>query len=181
MMHSYSSTRRSFLKGSLATGLVALARVGPVAASVPPPLALHNIHTGEDLRVSLRTATGAYDREGLAALDHLLRCHATNQTIAMDVRVIEFLDRVTQAVAGDRVVQVISGYRSPEYNDWLIRRGHGVARNSLHMRGRAVDISVPGIPLATLRRVALGLRYGGVGYYPASGFIHLDSGPARSW
>ena len=78
-------------------------------------------------------------------------------------------------------IHIISGYRSPTYNGDLRRGGHGVARHSLHMKGKAIDISVPGVGLDKLRRVALNLRYGGVGYYPGPGFVHIDSGNFRIW
>lgn len=177
-------TRRSFLRaatacaGALGTGLLP---GGPArAAPSRSPLALYNIHTGDRVRVEYRRSDGQCDADALAALNGVLRCHATGQVAEMDVRVIDFVSRVNQAL-GNGLVHVISGYRSPEYNARLARQGRGVARNSLHLRGQAIDISIPGVPLSRVRQVALGLRAGGVGYYPDSGFVHLDSGRVRAW
>ncbi|HZR45724.1 MAG TPA: DUF882 domain-containing protein, partial [Candidatus Manganitrophaceae bacterium] len=78
-------------------------------------------------------------------------------------------------------IHVISGYRSPEYNALLIREGRGAAKKSLHLQGKAIDIRIPAVGLDILRKTALSLEYGGVGYYPQSGFVHLDSGAVRFW
>jgi uncharacterized protein YcbK (DUF882 family) len=177
-------TRRSFLRaaaasaGAIATGLPA---VGPArAAPFRSPLALYNTHTGDRVRVEYRRPDGLCDADALAALNRVLRCHATGEVTEMDVRVIDFVSRVNQAL-GNGLVHVISGYRSPEYNARLARQGRGVAPNSLHLRGQALDIRIPHVPLGQVRQVALGLRAGGVGYYPDSGFVHLDSGRVRAW
>jgi uncharacterized protein YcbK (DUF882 family) len=84
-------------------------------------------------------------------------------------------------VGGDREIHVISGFRSVEYNAWLARRGSGVSRDSLHLVGRAIDVRFPDVTLGRVRRVAVDLACGGVGHYPGSGFVHLDSGRVRSW
>jgi uncharacterized protein YcbK (DUF882 family) len=167
--------------GLLAAGLPLPAVRAAAAPVVPGLLSLYNTHTLERLTVRYRRGAGEYDRGALDALNHHLRCHATGIVAAIDVRVIEFVDLVDKRLGGGHAVHVISGYRSPEYNAWLARRGGGVARNSLHLQGRALDVRVPGVALAHLRRAALDLRQGGVGYYARSGFIHLDSGPVRSW
>ena len=100
---------------------------------------------------------------------------------AIELRVIEFLRAVDQGLGGDREIHIISGFRSAAYNAWLIRHGSGIAGHSLHLVGRALDVRFPGLSLGQTRRVALDLGWGGVGYYPASGFIHRDSGRVRSW
>lgn len=84
-------------------------------------------------------------------------------------------------MGADNELHIISGFRSPEYNQLLIRKGRGVIRHSLHLEGKAIDFRIPGVDLGTVRRVALSLERGGVGYYPRSGFVHLDSGAFRFW
>jgi uncharacterized protein YcbK (DUF882 family) len=178
--------RRSFLKGSLIGASALFARLPtPGAAfgsSLPPgELALYNTHTGEHLEVTYRDGAGCYDPAALTALDRILRCHYTGQVARMDRDVIEFLNLVQKKARGDREVQIISGFRSAAYNDWLIAHGHGVAKHSFHLVAKAIDIRISGVPLDAVRRTALDLGLGGVGYYPASEFVHLDSGRRRSW
>jgi uncharacterized protein YcbK (DUF882 family) len=161
--------------------LLGLAGAPPRAAALPPGrLRLFNIHTRETLDTAFREANGRYDARALEAINHLLRCHYTEKVTAIDPAVIEFLDGVRTRVGGDEI-HVVSGYRAPEYNEWLLRRGHGVAKHSLHLVGKAIDVRLPGVRLADVRRTALDLGRGGVGYYPASDFVHLDSGRPRSW
>lgn len=143
-------------------------------------LSLYNIHTDERLEVTYRKASGEYDQEALRALNWVLRCHHTGQVADMDVYVIEFLNMVDKQLGGDNDIHVISGFRSHEYNRLLIKKGRNVAGNSLHIQGKAIDISIPKVDLALLRNTALSLRYGGVGYYPQD-FVHLDSGRFRTW
>ena len=177
-------TRRSFLATAL-VGAGAVAGLGmrprPVAAAPLGRLALFNTHTRETLDVTFRDAAGEYDPKALAAIDHVLRCHYTGQSTRMDVGVLEFLSTVDHRLGGQREIHVISGFRSAAYNDWLVRHGDGVARHSLHLVGKAIDVRLPGVPLDAVRDVARALGAGGVGYYPASDFVHLDSGRPRFW
>jgi uncharacterized protein YcbK (DUF882 family) len=99
----------------------------------------------------------------------------------MDPRVIEFLNSVEKRLGGHREIAIVSAYRSAAYNDLLVRQGRGASRHSLHLRGQALDISVAGTATSVVRDTALALSAGGVGYYPKSGFVHLDSGPVRRW
>ncbi len=101
--------------------------------------------------------------------------------VPIDVRVIGILDTVNRAVGGNRCIHIVSGYRSREYNERLIREGRGVSPRSLHLSGMAIDFRIPGVPSKTVARTALDLRAGGVGFYPASDFVHIDSGRVRSW
>lgn len=144
-------------------------------------LSLFNIHTSEKLTVSYRKEDGDYDIEALKAINWILRCHYANQETEMDVRTIEFLNTVDKKLGGNNEIHIISGYRSPAYNRLLRHEGHKVARHSLHLVGKAVDIHIPGTSLDKVRQVALNLRYGGVGYYPGKGFVHIDSGKFRTW
>lgn len=177
-------SRRSFFRRALA-GAMALANTNALAATVAPRsegrLRLFNTHTGERLDVLYRDATGAYRRDGLDAVDHILRCHHTGEVFGMDLAVIEFLNGVAGQFGPARDIHIVSGYRSSRYNELLRRRSEGVARGSLHLLGRAVDMRIPGVELDQLRRAALRLRAGGVGFYPRSDFVHLDSGRVRFW
>ena len=94
---------------------------------------------------------------------------------------LDLLHRVQTAVGSARPFEVISGYRSPASNRMLTEHSAGVAKRSLHMDGKAIDVRLPGVPLAELRRAGLLLKGGGVGYYPESNFVHLDVGRVRTW
>lgn len=185
-MGNRAGTRRAFLKASL-TGLLAL--LGRVAlpeearaARLPEGrITLVHLHTGERLTVLYRTSTGLYDRHALQELNWILRCHYTDQVKPIDIRVIEFVNTVDRRLGGGNEIQIVSGYRSPVYNELLRRQGRRVAKDSFHVQGKAIDLRIPRFELDQVRRAALGLAYGGVGYYPRAGFLHLDSGPFRWW
>ena len=179
-------TRRDLLRTTaVGMALAAIRLAVPVdtwAARLPEGrVSLYNLQTDERLSVTYRTDSGAYDQGALNDLNHLLRCHHTNESTIMDVRLIEFVNLVQRRIGGRRDLYIVSGYRSPEYNEQLIRMGTRAARNSYHVLGQAVDIQIPGVPLRTLREVALRFGCGGVGYYPRGKFVHLDSGPFRYW
>jgi uncharacterized protein YcbK (DUF882 family) len=185
-MFKKSSSRRTFLKATLAGaltwyGLTTTARASVQQAPPATNLSLYNTHTGERLSVNLRDPDGAYDPTALEALNRLLRCHYTDEQTVMDICTLEYLNLVDKQLGGGHEIHVISGYRSPKYNELLIRKGHRVARHSLHLTGRAIDIAFPTVGLEEVRRTALDLRRGGVGFYPGDGFIHLDSGGVRTW
>jgi len=144
-------------------------------------LNLYNLQTDERLSVTYRTDEGTYDQEALNDLNYLLRCHHTNESMMMDVQVIEFMNLVQKRVGRSRELLIVSGYRSPAYNEELIRRGTRAVRNSYHVLGQAVDLQIPGVPLRMVRDAAMRLGCGGVGYYPRGRFVHLDSGPFRYW
>lgn len=183
-----STSRRSFLKASLAGALTwyalsGIARAEEPQSQKPPtsPLSLYNTHTSERLSVNLRENNGLYDPAALDALNHFLRCHYTNEQTVMDICTLEYLNQVDAQLGGGHEIHVISGYRSPTYNEMLIKNGHRVARHSLHLSGRAIDVAFPAVELDEVRRAALDLRRGGVGFYPGDGFVHLDSGGVRTW
>jgi uncharacterized protein YcbK (DUF882 family) len=144
-------------------------------------LSLFNTHTGEKLTTSYLTPEGDYDAEALKSINWILRCHYTNEVANMDIRVLNFLNMVDNRLGGDNEIHIISGYRSLEYNDLLRRESDGVSKHSLHIEGKAIDIVIPAVNLSTVRKTALALRQGGVGYYPETGFIHIDSGKLRNW
>jgi uncharacterized protein YcbK (DUF882 family) len=157
----------------------------PAAAGVARPaarsLALAQVHTGE--RLSLVYALGGrYVPEALGALNRLLRDHYSGEVGAIDPQLFDQLHEVQRALGSTGVFEVISGYRCPATNERLrTTRGGGVARNSLHLQGRAIDVRLAGTPLANLRDAATSLRGGGVGFYPHERFVHLDTGRVRAW
>jgi uncharacterized protein YcbK (DUF882 family) len=144
-------------------------------------LALDHTHTGE--RLALVYALGEqYVAEALSTLNRFLRDHYSGDVGVIDPRLFDLLHRIKAELGVQQSFQVISGYRSPTTNQTLrTTRGGGVAAHSLHMDGRAIDIRVPGVPLADLRDAALSLRAGGVGYYPREQFVHVDTGRVRNW
>jgi uncharacterized protein YcbK (DUF882 family) len=175
--------RRRFLRGVL-WGVPALACAAPLrafAASLDSrQIELINTHTGEQLRTTFCRA-GEYCRDSLASLSHLLRDFRNGQQKAIDPGVFDILHDI--AVAADREprFEVISGYRSPATNGLLHDHSSGVARRSLHMEGRAIDVRLPGYSTAKLRDAAWSLQRGGVGYYAKSDFVHVDTGRVRTW
>lgn len=143
-------------------------------------ISLHNIHTGESLR-SPYFEDGAYVPEALAEIGRLLRDHRSGEVAEIDPALIDRLHAVSVALGTDVPFHVISGYRSPATNAALRKAGRGVARRSYHLLGRAVDVRLPGVSHADLLRTALAQNVGGVGDYPRSDFVHLDTGPLRRW
>jgi uncharacterized protein YcbK (DUF882 family) len=143
-------------------------------------LALYHIHTGETL-TTVYWYRGDYLPEALMAISHLLRDYHADVVKPIDLRLLDFLHSLRQTLAVSAPFHVLSGYRSPTTNAQLRQRNRRAARNSLHMDGKAVDISLPGCRPALVRRAAIALRAGGVGYYPAANFVHIDTGAARSW
>ena len=152
----------------------------PATEEDPRTLAFRNLHTGETVDVVYR-ANGELDRGALREIDWVLRDFRTGEARPIDRRLLDLLWRLRSALDTAAPYEVISGYRSPATNAMLRRAGRGVARGSLHTRAMAIDVRVPDRPLAALRDTALAMRLGGVGYYPASGFVHVDVGRVRFW
>ncbi|WP_448207645.1 DUF882 domain-containing protein [Azospirillum sp. sgz302134] len=180
--------RRGFLTFAAAT-LTALAvpALVPAAPAQAAPLvggvrriSLHNVNTNERFS-GVYWADGAYKADALKRLDVLLRDHRAKQVCKFDPRLFDLLARVHQSVESDEPFRVICGYRSRRTNAMARRRSRGVAKESYHTRGMAVDIMLPDVGLKSIAEAALELEAGGVGYYPRSGFVHLDVGPVRSW
>jgi uncharacterized protein YcbK (DUF882 family) len=143
-------------------------------------LSFAHTHTGESLTVPY-FADGEYLAEGLAHLDHLLRDHRTGDEHAIDPALLDLLNDLQLATGAQEPFQVISGYRSPKTNSKLRRAGRGVAKRSLHMDGKAIDVRLADVRSSVLRDAALELRRGGVGYYRQSDFVHVDTGRFRTW
>jgi uncharacterized protein YcbK (DUF882 family) len=177
------NVRRTFLKQSAivvaALCAPAIARASLVSAH-EKSLKLFNTHTGETLS-SVFWAEGQFLPDALNEINRLLRDHRSNTIMPIDPNLLTLLEQVSAQVGQAQTLHVISGYRSPETNQGLADRSNGVARHSLHLEGKAIDIRVPGRDLASVRKVAMGLRGGGVGFYPASQFVHIDTGRVRIW
>ncbi|MGH6915317.1 MAG: DUF882 domain-containing protein [Geminicoccales bacterium] len=169
------------LPAAAASGAVLLsARTAQAAAEPARTLAFYSIHTTESLTAVYRE-DGHYVEEGLAAIDRELRDYRTGEVRRIDPKLLDVLYELCRALAHDGPIHVISGYRSPATNAMLARQSTKVAKNSYHMRGRAIDIRLPGRRLEAVRDAAIRLALGGVGYYPLSDFVHLDTGPPRRW
>lgn len=182
-MRAMEITRRQFIQGlggaAILAGAPAAARAGLVMPSARS-LRFDNVHTGEKL-----TATywedGAYLPDALAEISRVLRDHRTNEIAAMDPKLMDILSALQYRLGVKAPLQVISGYRSPVSNAALAARSRGVAKHSLHMQAKAIDIRIPGVALSDVRNAALALGQGGVGYYPTSDFVHVDTGRVRRW
>lgn len=180
------TSRRGFLAAlglsvpAIATGLVGSWSHSAVARVPVRTIALQHRHTGESLR-TVYFADGHYLEDSLDNVNHFLRDWRTDEVIEVDPKVLDIIYVLQRLVDTSGPIEVLSGYRSPATNAMLRRVSHGVAKHSLHMMGMAVDLRFPGRPLELVRKAALELQAGGVGYYPASDFIHVDSGPVRDW
>jgi uncharacterized protein YcbK (DUF882 family) len=153
------------------------------AANLPDEghLRLYHTHTGKHLDVIYRRGS-VYVSEALSKLDTFLRDHRTGDIHHYDPRVFDLLALLTTASGHpDAEINVICGYRTPWSNEFLRTHTSGVAKHSLHMEAEAIDIRLPGVKTSNLRDIALGLGIGGVGYYAASDFIHVDVGRVRRW
>jgi uncharacterized protein YcbK (DUF882 family) len=173
--------RRRFLGLGMTAGLALLC--APVRAAVVPSarnLQFESLHTGERLATTY-WAGGGYVAEELRRIDHVLRDHRTGDVRAIAPGLLDLLAALRERLETRAPYQIISAYRSPRTNAMLAERSGGVARQSLHTQGLAIDIRVPGRALAAVRDAALGLRGGGVGFYPRSDFVHVDVGRVRSW
>jgi len=173
------------------SGLVFLAAVSfssPRVAADPSTasmqehhLRLYHTHTGERIDIVYRRGD-QYLPEAEAQLDHFLRDHRTGDVKHYDPHVFDILSDLAAAVGHPNAeIDIICGYRTPWSNEFLRARSAGVAKNSQHMQAHAIDIRIPGVDTLTLRNAALALGRGGVGYYPRSEFVHVDTGRVRTW
>lgn len=173
-------TRRHFLTGVVA-GSAMIAPLSRAAAAMETrSLAFSHNHTGEKLK-AVYFEGGRYVPEALSEINHLLRDFRTGEIYEMDVDLLDTLSELRRLTGSTAEYQIISGYRSPKTNALLRSNSSGVAKRSLHMQGRAIDVRLSGYDTAKLRKGAMSLRRGGVGYYARSDFIHVDTGRVRSW
>lgn len=176
-------SRRRFVQiGAAGLGALTLPPAwGKVLLQRDCRLRFHNLHTGESLAVTYRCG-GHYVPAALRRVDHLLRDFRTGQTHSIDPSLLDLLHTLSLRLGADEgCFHVISGYRSPATNRLLRSRSRGVAQHSLHMVGKAIDIRLPGCRLSHLHAQAVAMRAGGVGYYPHSDFVHVDTGRVRYW
>ena len=182
-------SRRRFA-GALGTLLAApallLSRHAPASGAPSRTLRFDHTHTGEKLTVTY-TAGDRYVPAALAEISRFLRDFRTGDVHPIDPQLLDQLHMLATLSAGPAPAQgtglfeVISGYRSPATNGMLREHSTGVASRSLHLDGRAIDIRLPRVALADLHSAALSLRAGGVGFYPGSNFVHIDTGRVRRW
>jgi uncharacterized protein YcbK (DUF882 family) len=144
-------------------------------------LRLRHLHTDETLRIAYRVGDH-YQRDALQRLNNFMRDHRSGDATAMDPRLFDLLyDLQVRAGHPDAEFEIFSAYRSPKTNAMLRRTSSRVARRSLHMSGKALDIRLAGVSNRRVRDNAVALGRGGVGYYPRSSFVHIDTGPVRTW
>jgi uncharacterized protein YcbK (DUF882 family) len=176
--------RRAFLQSSLLLAASSLSI--PVLAKTTQPAAgervlrLYNTHTGEKLNTTF-WAEGAFIPDAMKDINKVLRDHRSNKIAQIDPALLLLLTQLNDKLDNNRELHIISGYRSPESNAKLQAASNGVARHSLHMDAKAIDIRIPGRDLKMLHKAAMSLRGGGVGYYADSQFVHMDTGRVRYW
>lgn len=184
--HTPSSgfSRREFLGMSMAAAVTTIIPSAIYAAAeelqTEKTICFHNVYTLETLE-TVYCKNGEYLPEALSGINHIFRDIRTGKERTISKELIDLLYDLQQDIKSDGPFQIISGYRTPRSNALLRKTKKGVAKNSFHMYGKAVDIRLPDYSLGTLRRKAMNLRGGGVGYYPRSNFIHVDVGAVRYW
>jgi uncharacterized protein YcbK (DUF882 family) len=180
--------RRALLKLAGATAVTTVTSGAftafPAFATISPPIAralsFVNTHTGETFRGDY-WERGAYLPDAMAQIQHVMRDHRNNAIHVVDPALLDQIADLHRVLGATQPYQIISGYRSPATNAALHEASSGVATRSLHMDGRAIDVRVAGVDLTRLRDTALAAQRGGVGYYEASNFVHLDTGRVRRW
>ena len=173
--------RRSFLVGSV--GAAAVLGAGRSFAAFTAPahrLSFYHVHTGEKLTVTYREH-GVLIPQALTEINRYLRDFRNEQIHDIDVALLDSLHELYRTFDARGNFEIISGYRSPQTNAALRHATSGVAENSLHIQGRAVDVRLTSAKTASLRDAALALKAGGVGYYAKSNFVHVDTGTFRTW
>ncbi len=179
--------RREFLKygcvGLVSAAVPFLSMKKAIAASGGIDtwkIAFRNAHTDESFSGVYRVGD-KYLPEAFERMNYVLRDFRTNEVFPMDPHVIDIICMVQQKTGSHEPLHILSGYRSPKTNAMLGKRSRGVASNSFHMYGQAIDIRFPGFSTRKLRNIARSLQAGGVGYYPRSSFVHVDTGSVRTW
>jgi uncharacterized protein YcbK (DUF882 family) len=157
-----------------------LGRIATAAVPEAHKLSFFHVHTAEKLTVTYREH-GDLIPEALAEISHYLRDFRTEQSHDIDVALLDTLHELYAIFDGRGNFEVISGYRSPRTNEALRHVSTGVAENSLHLQGRAIDVRLTSAKTAALRDAAKALQRGGIGYYASSNFVHLDTGKFRTW
>ncbi|QKJ86622.1 hypothetical protein PMPD1_1671 [Paramixta manurensis] len=182
-MDNFDSQRRKLLAlGGAAVGIALLPgrALASLSTSRPRILTLNNLNTGETLKTEFFNGSH-YDKDELARLNHFFRDYRANKVKSIDPHLFDQLYRLQAMLDTRKPVQLISGYRSLATNNKLRSHSKGVAKHSYHTLGQAMDFHIEGISLSNVRKAALNMRAGGVGYYPSSNFVHIDTGPIRHW
>ena len=177
--------RRRFFKIGLQAALWSTFPVSAIACidhllAPERKLFLFNTHTGQELDVCYY-AQGQYQPEALKKINYILRDHRTERVRPIHKGLLNLLHTISTTLDQQTPIHIISGYRSPETNTELSKKSNSVVKNSLHMKGKAADIRIPGCNTRQLRNVCKELKAGGVGYYRRSDFVHVDIGPIRYW
>ncbi len=175
-------TRRDMLRvgAGLLVGATPLPALAHRKTEPDRDLRLYNLHTTEQVNV-VYWSRGEYVSEALDEINRNLRDFRTGDISAIDPKLLDLLFALRSRLESKGVYQVVSGYRSPKTNAMLANNRKGVAKRSLHTRGMAIDVKLPGRKLRDVQRAARAMQAGGVGYYPRSGFVHLDVGRVRFW
>lgn len=178
-------SRRKLLKVGLMAAVPALLPgVAMAAVQIIPKrarsLSFYNLHTGESLKTTY-FANGEYVPGALREIDFILRDWRQNEVKQIDPALLDLLTGIHHRLGTSEPFQIISGYRTPKTNAMLRSSSEGVAAHSLHLDGKAIDICVEGRSLKTIRAAAISMFGGGVGYYPRTGFVHVDTGRIRFW
>ncbi len=175
--------RREFLRKSILLGAglsVSPYELFAYRLPVDRQINLFNIHTGEHLKATY-WAKDHFVKSEIDKINHFLRDYRTGDIQQMDIKLLDQLYAIQLIRDTNKPFRVISGYRSPKTNQMLRKSTEGVAKNSFHLKAQAIDINLPGTQLKDLKKLARFLRRGGVGYYPKTGFMHIDTGPIRYW
>lgn len=180
--------RRTILKNGLyfMAGACVMAPGAVQAATLNLPksgtfdISFRNQHTGESFSGAYRVGN-KYLPDSFSQINKVLRDFRTNEIFPIDPRVIDIIFMIHKKAGINGPIEILSGYRSPKTNARLSTVSTGVAKNSLHMTGQAIDLRLPGFSTRQANRIACKLRAGGVGYYPKSNFIHVDTGRVRHW
>ena len=173
-------TRRRVLGTAAAAAGVAFVHPTTAISFAPRSVSLYNTHTGEWVR-TVYWADGHYIREAVRDINWVLRDHHSDEVRPMNAGLLDVLGMLKNRLDCNDPFLIISGYRSPQTNAMLRARSDGVASNSYHIHGMALDLRCERRSLTQVRGAALSLQCGGVGYYPASDFVHVDCGPVRHW
>lgn len=182
-MTTFDSHRRKLLTlGGAALGLALLPKqaLASLSTSRPRILTLNNLNTGETLKAEFFNGK-SYNKDELSRLNHFFRDYRANKIKSIDPHLFDQLYRLQALLDTRKPVQLISGYRSLATNKNLREHTRGVAKHSYHTLGQAMDFHIEGVSLSNVRKAALSMRTGGVGYYPKSNFVHIDTGPVRNW
>ena len=175
-------SRRAFLT-TIAGAAVTLAAPNVIASAVTArdrELTFYNTHTGEKLSATF-WSDGNYLDDGIDEINWILRDHRAGIANPIDPKLLDLLHQLQAKVEHQGEFHIISGYRSPATNNMLNKRSSGVAKRSYHMQGKAIDVRLPGFDSRQLRKAAIALKGGGVGFYSSSDFVHLDVGRVRYW